>query len=96
MGILVQEATLPMGLTLSNVYISFTGETIYINPKIKMNDTDMYRVSTTYRVYKDLSKEGGTNITAPLSLNVQDISRDTIYGMLYEELKIIYPDSIDC
>lgn len=92
MGILVQEATLPMGLTLSNVYISFAGETIYINPKMN----DMYRVSTTYRVYKDPSKESGTNITAPLSLNVQDISRDTIYGMLYEELKIIYPDSIDC
>lgn len=92
MGILVPDATLPMGITLSNVYISFGGETVYINPK---NQMDMYRVSTTYRVYKDQSKDGGTNITVPISVNVSDISRDSIFGILYEELKTIYPGSMD-
>lgn len=93
MGILVPEANLPMGLVLSNVYISFGGETVYVNPK---NQLDMYRVSTTYRVYKDPSKEGGTNITVPISVSVEDIARDSIFGILYEELKIIYPGSVDC
>ena len=93
MGILVPEATLPMGLVLSNVYISFGGETVYINPK---NQLDMYRVSTTYRVYKDPSKEGGTNITVPISVSVADIARESIFGILYEELKIIYPGSVYC
>jgi hypothetical protein len=93
MGILVPEATLPMGLVLSNVYVTFGGETIYVNPK---NQLDMYRVSSTYRVYKDPSKEGGTNITVPISVSVADIARDSIFGILYEELKIIYPGSVDC
>lgn len=92
MGILVPEAILPMGITLSNVYMSFSGETVYVNPRLPGN---VYRINTSYRIYLDPSKEKGTNISIPMTVTVNDIGRDTIFGILYTELKTIYPGSED-
>ena len=83
MGILVQEANLPMGVTLSNVYISFSGEIIYTTPR----NSD-YFINTHYKVYKDPSKEPDTNIRIPMSFQVNDISVG-VYTSLDEKLKQI-------
>jgi len=92
MGILVPEANLPMGITISNVYMSFSGEVIYTMPNQSSN---IYTVNTHYKVYKDETKQPDTNIRIPLAIQVNDISVG-VYTSLYENLKQIYPDSVDC
>jgi len=90
MGILVPEATLPMGITISNVYMSFSGEVIYTCPT-----NGQYTINTSYKVYKDETKQPDTNIKIPLTVHVSDISVG-VYTSLYENLKQIYHDSVDC
>ena len=92
MGILVPEANLPMGITISNVYMSFSGEVIYTMPNQSCNN---YTINTHYKVYKDETKQPDTNIRIPLGIQVNDISVG-VYTSLYENLKQIYPSSVDC
>ena len=89
MGILVPEAKLPMGVTLSNVYMSFSGEVIYTVPA-----NGQYNINTYYKVYKDESKKPDTNIRISLAIQVSDISVG-VYTSLYENLKALYPGSTD-
>jgi hypothetical protein len=90
MGILVPEANLPMGITISNVYISFSGEVIYTVPA-----NGQYRINTFYKVYKDESKQPDTNIRIPISAQVSNIVSRDVYTILYDELKTVYPGSTD-
>jgi hypothetical protein len=92
MGILVPEANLPMGITVSNVYMSFSGEVIYTMPNTGSNN---YSINTHYKVYKDDTKQPDTNIRIPFAIQVNDISVG-IYTSLYENLKQNYPSSVDC
>ena len=89
MGILVPEANLPMGITVSNVYVSFSGEVIYTIP-----GNGQYRVNTHYKVYKDETKQPDTNIRIPISTQVSNISIG-VYTALYEELKRTYQNFTD-
>jgi hypothetical protein len=89
MGILVPEANLPMGITVSNVYMSFSGEVIYTVPT-----SGQYRVNTYYKVYKDELKQPDTNIRIPINVQVSDINQ-SVYSILYSELKTIYSNNID-
>ncbi len=89
MGILVPEANLPMGITVSNVYMSFSGEVIYTVPL-----NGQYRVNTYYKVYKDELKQPDTNIRIPINVQVSDINQG-VYSILYSELKTIYSNNID-
>ena len=91
MGILVPEAVLPMGIAVSNVYMSFSGEVVYIYPR----DADkLYRVQSHYKMYKDQTRTPDTPIRIPIFINVTDISLGG-YHYLYEKLKQSYPNSID-
>ena len=92
MGILVPEANLPMCITVSNVYMSFSGEVIYTMPSQVSN---IYNINTHYKVYKDETKQPDTNIRIPFAIQVSDISVG-VYTSLYENLKQIYPNSVDC
>ena len=89
MGIIVPEANLPMGITISNVYMSFSEEVIYTVP---MNG--QYRINTHYKVYKDELKQPDTNIRIPLNVQVSDISVG-VYTTLYTALKNLYPGAED-
>jgi hypothetical protein len=89
MGIFVPEANLPMGITVSNVYMSFSGEVIYTVPL-----NGQYRINTYYKVYKDELKQPDTNIRIPINVQVSDISVG-VYSILYSELKTIYSNNID-
>jgi hypothetical protein len=89
MGIFVSEAYLPMGITLSNVYMSFSGEVIYTCPR-----NGQYNVNTHYKVYKDDTKQPDTNIRIPLNVQVSDISVG-VYTTLYTALKELYPGAED-
>lgn len=90
MGILVPEANLPMGITVSNVYMSFSGEVIYTIP-----GNGQYRVNTCYKVYKDETKQPDTNIRIPISITVNNIVGRDVYTILYEELKNLHSGSTD-
>lgn len=91
MGILVPEAAIPMGLTLSNVYISFTGEQVYVQ---SVRGSNVFIINSVYKVYKDETRQPDTNIRIPLAIQVNDISVG-VYTLLYESLKQIYSNSID-
>jgi hypothetical protein len=91
MGIFVPEANLPMGITVSNVYMSFSGEVIYTVPA-----NGQYRINTYYKVYKDETKNPDTNIRVPIGVLIDSIIGRDVYTVLYDELKQIYPSSIDC
>lgn len=97
MGILVPEASLPMGVTVSNVYMSFTGEVIYISPQTQSNK--MYVVSSSYKIYKDSTHIPETNIRIPISIPLYSMNQSGVpsnpYEMLYNELKLMYPGSTD-
>ena len=90
MGILVPEANIPMGIILNNMYMSFTGETIYIAPVV-----GQYVIKSFYKIYKDQSKYPDTNIRIPISCIVDTIKDRDAYSILYDELKTMYPGSID-
>lgn len=91
MGILVNEGTLPSGLPVSNVYMSFGNDVIYVYPK---SGNDMYTVRGEYKVYRDETKFPGTDIRIQTSTEVSDISTG-VFQILYQKLKEEYPDSQD-
>ena len=91
MGIFVPEANLPMGITVSNVYMSFSGEVIYTVPV-----NGQYRINTYYKVYKDETKNPDTNIRVPIGILIDSIIGRDVYTLMYDELKQIYPSSVDC
>jgi len=92
MGILVSDCVLPSGISVSNVYMSFDSEVIYVSPK---SLDGRYTITANYKVYKDETKQPDTNIRIPLNVQVSDISVG-VYTSLYENLKQIYPSSVDC
>ena len=93
MGIIVTEAELPVGIKVSNVYMSFSGQVIYQHPR---NTDGSYQISSEYKVYKDSTKTTFSNIKFPISVTVSSITNKTVYDLLYDELKRIYTDCIDC
>ena len=90
MGIIVTDSTLPSGLPVNNVYMSFGTECITIFPK---NPEGLYTIQIHYKVYKDDTKQPNSDVRIPLTVQVSDISN--IFQTLYENLKQIYPNSTD-
>jgi hypothetical protein len=95
MGILVPEALLPNGITVSNVYMSFASEVVYFHPR---NMDGSYQITSQYRVYKDSTKNPESDIKFPVSVTVTSISNNSVHDLLYNQLKTFYngyTDSID-
>jgi hypothetical protein len=91
MGIIVTDGVLPSGVPVSNVYISFSSETVYVSSK---NSIGLYTINAYYKVFKDNTKEPNSDIRIPLFTQVSDISVG-VFDSLYAELKKIYPNSTD-
>jgi hypothetical protein len=79
-----------MGITISNVYMSFSGEVIYTVP-----ENGQYRINTYYKVYKDETKNPDTNSRIPIVTQTSNIVGRDVYTILYENLKALYPGSTD-
>ena len=92
MGILVSEGVLPSGIPISNVYMSFDTEVIYVSPR---SADGRYSIHANYKVFKDDTKQLNSDVRIPLAIQVNDISIG-VYTSLYENLKQIYPESVDC
>jgi len=92
MGILVPEATLPSGFTLTNAYMSFSGEAVQT---LKHPYTGEYVLSSNYRVFSNPSKQPDTNIREPLMVPYSNLDQG-VFTVLYTALKELYPGSHDC
>ena len=89
MGILVKQGTLPSGLTVANVYISFSNEVVHVFPK-----GNIYLVHSSYKVYQDKTKQNGTETVYEISIPTDNINQN-VYTILYNAIKQQYPNSID-
>ena len=86
MGLIVPEAVLPNGITVSNVYMCIPS-TIYYFPR---SGDGSYQIGSQYKVYKDSTKMPKSDITFPISITVQSVSNISPHELLYEELKKTY------
>lgn len=89
MGIFVPEAKIPSGFTLSNVYMSFYQQPMYIFPY----GSNLCKVNASYKIWVNESKTPDTNMKFPLSLNSAPI--DNLFPTLYTQLKQMYPGATD-
>jgi hypothetical protein len=55
----------------------------------------VYRISSSYKIYKDQTKTPDTNIRIPISVLASSINGKSPYDILYEELKKLYPGCTD-
>lgn len=92
MGILVSEGFLKTSnIAVSNVYMSFSsGDPIYI-----FKNGDDYRLISTYAVFSNPEKTPGTNIKENLNVPYSNLEQG-VFTILYEALKEIYPNNVDC
>jgi hypothetical protein len=92
MGILA-SGTLPSGVQLSNVYMCFHDESIYVksNPALQILE-----YTVCYKVFADPSKQGDCIVRVPFQLAVP-IEKDSerAFDVVYNHLKSLYPGSID-
>jgi len=90
MGIIVTDGTLPSGIPLTNVYMSFSGEPVYV-----LKDGDVWKIHSYYSVFSDPSKSNGSNIRVNLTTTTSNIAEGSPYYFLYCALKMLYPNNID-
>lgn len=90
MGVIIPEAVLPSQIKISNVYVSFSDEIIYVFS----NNNESWRINSHYKFFSDQTKSNGTNIRIPIEVNTTNIEAG-VYSILYQKIKEIYPDSID-
>ena len=90
MGIIIPEVILPSQIKISNVYVSFSDEIIYVFN----NNNGSWRINSHYKFFSDQTKSNGTNIRIPIEIMTTNIEAG-VYSMLYKKIKEIYPDSVD-
>jgi len=104
MGIFVPSATLPSGIQLNNVYMSFAGEVIFVTqtgknmamPTQPEDDTShQWRISSSYNVFNQRPSRmstGLSNIKVPFATTVKIFDQNP-YTHLYKALMDLYPGS---
>lgn len=93
MGIIVPEAILPTSnIAVSNVYMSFSGETLQI---FKNPYTNEYILGSNYKVFSNSDKITDTNIKESIAAPYTDLEQGP-FTVLYSKLKEMYPGSQDC
>jgi hypothetical protein len=103
MGIFVPSATLPSGITVSNVYMSFTNEVVHtgqvssaLDPKTGKSDMSKYFVSSWCNVYADKkTAKSGIQSAIRFNVNTKVPSLTSSYEALYAYLKTMYPNAVD-
>jgi hypothetical protein len=91
MGLLVNSATLPCGVTVNNIYMTFSDFPVYIMPKEK----GQYEIRGFYTMYpSETSPRASRDTGVELAALVTDVS-GSLHSMLYSQLKTLYPDSIN-
>jgi hypothetical protein len=97
MGITLTDSyPLQCGINLSNVYISFYQEQLFIQPTVGTDNAKQYMVSSNYRVYRD---KDASDLVLPVVekgaiMNTSD-TLEGAYTQLYVALMQKFPNSID-
>jgi hypothetical protein len=92
MGLFVSQATLPSGIQVSNVYMSFNGEVVYTQQY--GTSGNVWQVSSHYKVFSDSQKSLPTNTRVNLNVLTSNANID-VYSELYWKLKEVYPQTLD-
>lgn len=90
MGLLVNSATLPCGVTLSNVYMTFSDFPVYLMPK----GNGQYIARGTYSVYSSQERRSARETSVDVNFIVKDVT-PSLHVILYNQLRLEYPDSIN-
>jgi len=90
MGIFVPSATLPSGIRVSNVYMSFDFEVVYVN----QGQNGTFKINSHYKVFSNSTKSLPTNTRIPISITTSNVFTNA-YQELYTNLKSTYPGSVD-
>lgn len=97
MGIILTDVyTLSSNIQLSNVYISFFNEQLFLQPQVFDDGTKGFMASSNYRLYKDKTARDEVRDVvekAPI-MNTTD-SLENAYNSLYVALKQKFPNSVD-
>ena len=88
MGIFVTQGTLPGGVQVNNVYMSFTGEGVYV----AQNGNSTWTISSSYTVRNSKSVES-SSIRVPITASAKSIITNP-YNILYQALQKQYPNSV--
>ena len=88
MGIFVTQGTLPGGVQVNNVYMSFTGEGVYV----AQNGNSTWTISSSYTVRISKSVES-SSIRVPITASAKSIITNP-YNILYQALQKQYPNSV--
>jgi hypothetical protein len=88
MGIFVTQGTLPGGVQVSNVYMSFTGEGVYV----AQNGNSTWTISSSYTVRNSKSIES-SSIRVPITASAKSIITNP-YNILYQALQKQYPNCV--
>jgi hypothetical protein len=96
MGIIIPDVyTFANGIELSNVYISFFQEQLFIQPN-NFPDGKKFIISTSYRIYKDKSaREEVKDVIEKGSIMNTVFTLSDVYNDLYTALKLKFPNCID-
>jgi hypothetical protein len=89
MGILVSEATLPSGIQVSNVYMSFSDEPVYMSRL-----PDGYQVYSYYKVWSNSLRDKPADIRILLTIKSPNAD-NSVHSILYDGLKQLYPNYTD-
>ena len=95
MGIFVSEGVLPSGVPISNVYMSFSGSLVYVEPK---DPNGLYFMRSTCKAFKDqASKSHLSDVSFQVAAQVSEVSigGKCVYEWLYDKLKDMFPGSQD-
>ena len=92
MGLLVPQATLPSGITVSNVYIC-----VATNGLSVWRDTmsNTYNYNGAYKIYAGPDKLFQPLDNLQLHFKSNTIAEESIYTTFYNQLMVTYPDSIE-
>jgi hypothetical protein len=100
MGIFANTITLSSGVTLSNVYLSFSGEVVFVRQSYQpSNGQQSYNIRSFCNIFPDResAKKGNpSEVRFEVSADVQGFSPGNPYEQLYNSMKAQYSNVADC
>lgn len=98
MGIRVLDPyTTPQGIEVSNVYVSFAANPVYVYPQVEGN-TKTYSLQCQANLFVDQTcREGGKSAFETRQIYTSGHpSASTLYANLYAELQTAFPNNESC
>jgi len=83
------------GVVLENAYVSFALNTFSIQPYVE-DSVKKYKLQCSYELYANAAaRENGSKRLEKGDVSAFTTNVENVYAPLYEQLKIVFPDSVD-